>query len=147
MTIERKEHTISLRQAFNKPSSVKRPNGMIRLIFKYMAKHFRQKPQNVIIDPEVNAAIWNNSKSSLPRQLSVDVVTKDGLYYVFLRGSKKAELVGKAKEAPKAAAKVEKVESKEEEKTEKVVDKKEKKALTEKKKIVKEGRPRIAEEH
>lgn len=148
MAIERKEHTIPLRKAFSKPTSVKRPNGMIRLIFQYMAKHFRQKPENVIIDPEVNGAIWKNSKNSLPRRLNVDVVTKEGKYFVFLRGSKKAEELGKTPASKEKPTKEEKVESKPvEEKKEKVVDKKEKKAMSAKPKVSKEGRPRIAEEH
>ncbi len=109
MAVERKSHVIPLRRAFSKPSSVKRPNSMIRIIERFMKKHFRKMPKDIIIAPEVNEKIWENSKNRLPRRLDVDVVEHENRAYVFLRGSKEAEKVGlkKDKKEAKPAAKKE----------------------------------------
>lgn len=147
MTDKKSQHRVSLRKAFAKPTSVKRPNSMIRIIHGYMAKHFRKPAKDVIIDMDVNNTIWKGSKSTLPRRLDVDVVTNEGKVYVFMRGSKKADEVGKkAEKAPKAVKETTKEAEKEGE-AKPAVDKKEKKMKASTQKVTKESRARTPEEH
>ena len=75
-------------QALNKCPRPKRSKKAIYLLKRFMFKHFRAKPENVLISNKLNEFIWSQGREHVPKKLSVKVVFVEGKANVFLKGEK-----------------------------------------------------------
>lgn len=70
-SVERVTHVIPLKRVyFGRRSN--RADRAIRLLRKYVARHFREA-EKVVIDPAVNEYIWSRGREKPPRRVVVEI--------------------------------------------------------------------------
>lgn len=80
--IEERIYTVPLQKVIYKPKYM-RAEKAIRILRQFITRHM--KPEELIIDPKVNEAIWSRGIKNPPRRIKVRV-TKDneGVVRVYL---------------------------------------------------------------
>jgi len=107
----------------NRPKP-QRANKAIGVLKKFIFKHTRVKPENVLISNKVNEAIWQRGREKVLKKLAIKVILAEGKANVFLKGEKlKAKKEEKKKEKPEEK-KTEEEKAFEEEKQKKKDEKK-----------------------
>jgi len=109
---------VGLQAVYNCPRP-KRANKAIFLLKKFAFKHFRIKPEDVLISNKVNELIWKNGRQHVPRKIAIKVIVSEGKANIFLKGEK-----AKAKEEKKKEVKKEEKLTVEEKKAEEEKEKK-----------------------
>ena len=123
--VEKKKYVISLGSVYSAPRQ-KRARRAIVAVKRFMAKHLRAEPEDVLISNSLNEFIWSKGREHIPRKVNVKVIIAEGKVNVYL-GDEKIE----KKEKPR--------EKEEETKEDKAVEAEKKdKALTEEEKEFKE---------
>lgn len=107
--VEQKSYVVPLRSVYNAPRQ-KRANRAVTAIKRFMAKHLRALPENVLISNSLNEFIWSKGREHIPGKVVVKVVVADEKVNVYLSDEKIEK-----KEKPKKVKEV-KAEEKEEEK-------------------------------
>ena len=116
-----KKFKIPLKSVYSAPRQ-KRARRTITAIKRFMAKHVRAKPEDVLISNKVNEYVWSRGREHPPKNVEVKIIIAEGKTNVYLQTEKiKA----------KTEKKTDKKEIKKEEKT---AEEKEAEAELEKKK-------------
>jgi large subunit ribosomal protein L31e len=81
--VEERLYTVPLRRAFWTGSRLRRSNQAVRVLRKFVTRHM--KPEQLLIQPEVNDRIWARGIQKPPRRIRVRVTkNSDNLVRVYL---------------------------------------------------------------
>ncbi len=81
--VEERLYTVPLRRAFWTGSRLRRSNQAVRVLRKFVTRHM--KPEELLIQPEVNEKIWARGIQKPPRRIRVRVTkNSDNLVRVYL---------------------------------------------------------------
>ena|SRR3972149_2119995 len=64
--------TIPMRDVADRPRTSRAP-GAVNIVRKYLARHFKVDPADVIISTPLNELIWKDGRHNVPRRLKVKV--------------------------------------------------------------------------
>jgi len=105
-----KHFIVGLQDLSNYPRP-RRANKAIAMLRKFVLKHLRIKPENVLISNQLNQFLWQKGREHPPKKVEIKVIVSAGKANLFL----KAEKIQKPKEEKKEEKKTEKKEEKTEE--------------------------------
>jgi len=81
--VEERLYTVPLRRAFWTGSRLRRSNQAVRVLREFVTRHM--KPEELLIQPEVNDRIWARGIQKPPRRIRVRVTkNSDNLVRVYL---------------------------------------------------------------
>jgi large subunit ribosomal protein L31e len=81
--IDERIYTVPLRKAYWTGSRLRRSNRAVRILREYVEQHM--KPEEVVIQPEVNARIWERGIQKPPRRIRIRATkNSDNLVRVYL---------------------------------------------------------------
>ena len=114
--MESKTVSVNFKRVFNQPRT-KRAQRMMRTIKEEGSRHAKIPLALVKLDAEVNAFVWKQGGSKLPRRVHLELVKDEKQGILFLKGSKRAQAFT-AKKAQEKESKGKGKEKKEAEKPE-----------------------------
>ena len=81
--IDERIYTVPLRRAYWTGSRLRRSNRAVRILRKFIERHM--KPEELLIQPEVNERIWNRGIQKPPRRIRIRATKNaDNLVRVYL---------------------------------------------------------------
>ena len=81
--IDERIYTVPLRKAYWTGSRLRRSNRAVRILRKFVERHM--KPEEVVIQPEVNERIWERGIQKPPRRIRIRATkNSDNLVRVYL---------------------------------------------------------------
>jgi large subunit ribosomal protein L31e len=81
--IDERIYTVPLRKAYWTGSRLRRSNRAVRILRKFVERHM--KPEEVVIQPEVNERIWERGIQKPPRRIRIRATkNSDDLVRVYL---------------------------------------------------------------
>ena len=81
--IDERIYTVPLRRAYWTGSRLRRSNRAVRILKKFVERHM--KPEELLIQPEVNERIWNRGIQKPPRRIRIRATKNaDNLVRVYL---------------------------------------------------------------
>jgi large subunit ribosomal protein L31e len=81
--IDERIYTVPLRRAYWTGSRLRRSNRAVRILQKFVERHM--KPEELLIQPEVNERIWNRGIQKPPRRIRIRATKNaDNLVRVYL---------------------------------------------------------------
>ncbi len=81
--IDERIYTVPLRKAYWTGSRLKRANRSVRILRKFVERHM--KPEEILIQPEVNEKIWTRGIQKPPRRVRIRATKNaDNLVRVYL---------------------------------------------------------------
>ncbi|MFW9910935.1 MAG: 50S ribosomal protein L31e [Candidatus Thorarchaeota archaeon] len=81
--IDERIYTVPLRRAYWTGSRLRRSNRAVRILRKFVERHM--KPEEVVIQPEVNERIWERGIQKPPRRIRIRATkNSDDLVRVYL---------------------------------------------------------------
>ncbi len=81
--IDERIYTVPLRKAYWTGSRLRRSNKAIRVLRKFVERHM--KPEEILIQPEVNERIWSRGIQKPPRRVRIRATkNSDNLVRVYL---------------------------------------------------------------
>jgi large subunit ribosomal protein L31e len=81
--IDERIYTVPLRKAYWTGSRLRRSNRAIRILREFVERHM--KPEEVVIQPEVNERIWDRGIQKPPRRIRIRATkNSDNLVRVYL---------------------------------------------------------------
>ena len=81
--IDERIYTVPLRKAYWTGSRLRRSNRAVRILREYVEQHM--KPEEVVIQPEVNERIWERGIQKPPRRIRIRATkNSDNLVRVYL---------------------------------------------------------------
>lgn len=73
--IDERIYTVPLRKAYWTGSRLKRANRSVRILQKFVERHM--KPEEILIQPEVNEKIWERGIQKPPRRIRIRATKND----------------------------------------------------------------------
>ncbi len=73
--IDERIYTVPLRKAYWTGSRLKRANRAVRILKKFVERHM--KPEEMMIQPEVNELIWSRGIEKPPRRIRIRATKND----------------------------------------------------------------------
>ena len=73
--IDERIYTVPLRRAYWTGSRKKRSNRAVRILRKFVERHM--KPEEIVIQPEVNEQIWSRGIQKPPRRIRIRATKND----------------------------------------------------------------------
>jgi len=73
--IDERIYTVPLRKAYWTGSRLKRANRAVRILQKFVERHM--KPEEILIQPEVNEKIWERGIQKPPRRIRIRATKND----------------------------------------------------------------------
>ncbi len=81
--IDERIYTVPLRKAYWTGSRLRRSNRAVRILRKFVERHM--KPEELVIQPEVNERIWDRGIQKPPRRIRIRATkNSDNLVRVYL---------------------------------------------------------------
>ncbi|MFW9846590.1 MAG: 50S ribosomal protein L31e [Candidatus Thorarchaeota archaeon] len=81
--IDERIYTVPLRKAYWTGSRLRRSNRAVRILRKFVERHM--KPEEMVIQPEVNERIWSRGIQKPPRRIRIRATkNSDNLVRVYL---------------------------------------------------------------
>lgn len=81
--IDERIYTVPLRKAYWTGSRLRRSNRAVRILRKFVERHM--KPEETVIQPEVNERIWSRGIQKPPRRIRIRATkNSDNLVRVYL---------------------------------------------------------------
>ncbi len=81
--IDERIYTVPLRKAYWTGSRLRRANKSVRILKEFVERHM--KPEELLIQPEVNEMIWKRGMQSPPRRIRIRATkNEDNLVRVYL---------------------------------------------------------------
>ena len=73
--IDERIYTVPLRKAYWTGSRLRRANRAVRILQKFVTRHM--KPEELLIQPEVNELIWSRGIQKPPRRIRIRATKND----------------------------------------------------------------------
>lgn len=130
MAKEKKEKTEKVEREFivglgivYKYPRPRRSKKALSVLKRFAFKHFRAKPENVLISNATNEFLWKHGRQHVPRKIEIKIVFSAGKAHIFLKGEK-VSLPEEKKEKKKTAKPLSKEEKEAEAEKEKKMEEK-----------------------